>query len=143
MWKYVVCGVLVAISVALIIWMVYSWCTSSSSGYPQKLDLTGGSAKVSLVYNKHASNLNEGQYGVYFSPRCGWCNKLKQDLAAQSVSKPVEVLMFDVSGSQAHQQGLMQVSPSGGVPCTVQKIGGAVKLVQSGYNADLAKKMCQ
>ena len=92
------------------------------------------------MYDKHASNLNEGQYGVYFLPDAAGATSSSRTWRPSPSRSLWRSLMFDVSGSQAHQQGLMQVSPSGGVPCTVQKNRGAVKLVQSGYNADLAKK---
>ena len=139
MWKYAVCGILVVIAIILIVWMLVSWFSNSS---PKKA-LEGGAGGLNLVYDRTAEHLQEGQYGVYFSPHCGWCNKLKQDLNALEVSKPVEILMFNVNDSPVNQKDLMKVSPGGGVPCTVQKSGGSVKMVQAGYNADLAKKMTQ
>lgn len=136
MWEYIVCGVIVLIAVIALVWFLIHMMTKKS---PKSLG--GGKSGISLVYDKGVQQLQNGQYGVYFSPGCGWCNKLKQELSSVKSGPGIEVLMFNVAQSPEHQKGLMQVSPTGGVPAIVRKMGNKVTMVQAGYSGDIAKKI--
>lgn len=133
---WVIGGVVVSILIILAVVAVW-WLSSPSSTDSGEEAMEGG---VTLCDSKRVSDLEEGQYGIFYSQGCGWCGRLKQDLMGQQPSSNVEVLMFDVSLRENQEQ--MAMLGENGVPIVVRMVDGKLNVQYKGYSQNVAKEIC-
>ena len=95
MWEYIVCGVIVLIAVIALVWFLIHMMTKKSP------KASGVANPESHWYTTRGTTVAKRSVRVYFSPGCGWCNKLKQELSSIKSGQGIEVLMFNVAQSRS------------------------------------------